>query len=123
MIGDWRGSGRAGTQCGGEIRAAMIVGGRGEENQFADKSTDWNKDFLEDAEFHEFLEGKQGDWGNNFRRVIMWVIVQGLVGTVLINQIIIPVNHGDYSLFLVAAHIFLLTGCSDVNTMDKKQNV
>lgn len=53
----------------------------------------------------------------------MSVIGQELVGTVLINQTIIPVNHGAFSLSLVTAHIFYLAGCSDANTMDKNGKV
>ena len=41
----------------------------------------------------------------------------------MINQIIIPVNHGDCSLLLVAAHIVYLGGYSDVNAMDKEKKV
>lgn len=46
----------------------------------------------------------------NLRRIIMRITGQGLVGTALINQIIIPMYHGDSSLVLVAAHIFSWVG-------------
>ena len=46
----------------------------------------------------------------NLRRIIMRITGQGLVGIVLINQIIILMYHGDCSLMLVAAHIFSWVG-------------
>lgn len=48
---------------------------------------------------------------------------QGLVGTVLNNQIVIPVNYGDCSFLLVVVHIVFLAGCSDANTMDQREKV
>ena len=46
----------------------------------------------------------------NLRRIIMRITGQGLVGIALINQIIIPMYHGDRSLVLVAAHVFSWVG-------------
>lgn len=48
---------------------------------------------------------------------------QGLMGTVLMNQTVIPVNHGDCSFLLVVVHILFLAGCSDANTMDQREKV
>lgn len=46
----------------------------------------------------------------NLRRIIMRITGQGLVGIVLINQVIILMYHGDCSLALVAARIFSWVG-------------
>ena len=54
--------------------------------------------------------GEISEMLKNLRRIIMRITGQGLVGTALINQIIIPMYHGDSSLVLVAAHIFSWVG-------------
>lgn len=46
----------------------------------------------------------------NLRRIIMRITGQGLVGIVLINQIIILMYHRDCSLVLVVARIFSWVG-------------